>query len=130
MSNCVCSGARLSCPFASSLGQLIVYEPRVMGNNAPLANIMDNKPFSNIQPFGMCSSMANPTVAAATTAALGVLTPMPCVPMLTGLWMSGNTGVLVRGYPVLTDKDVHMCMYGGIIKIEKSNCTNITVGGK
>ena len=34
----------------------------------PTANIMDNKPMLNILPFGMCASLANPTVAAATTA--------------------------------------------------------------
>ena len=42
---------------------------RVLGSNLPVANILDSKPIVNIVPFGMCNSIANPTVAAATTAA-------------------------------------------------------------
>jgi hypothetical protein len=36
------------------------------------ATIMDYAPIVNIPPFAMCQSLANPTVATATTAALGV----------------------------------------------------------
>jgi hypothetical protein len=39
-------------------------ENRVMTDNVP-ENIMDNKPFVNILPFGMCQSPSNPAVAAA-----------------------------------------------------------------
>ncbi len=59
---------------------MVIPVNRVMLNGMPMANIMDNKQFVNIPPFAMCTNPANPTVAAATAAALGVLTPMPCIP--------------------------------------------------
>ena len=45
---------------------------------------MDNKPFANILPFGLCTSLANPITAAQTAAALGVLTPGACTPVTVG----------------------------------------------
>ena len=44
------------------------------GEEQPMATIMDMKPMVNIAPFGMCQSQANPQVAAATAAAMGVRT--------------------------------------------------------
>lgn len=82
-----------------------------------MANIMDNKSFVNILPFGMCSSMANPTVAAATAAALGVLTPMPCIPVTIAPWMPGSPTILVGGMPALTAQSKLMCNWGGVIQI-------------
>ena len=55
----------------------------------PDANIMDHIPMSaDIMPFGMCISPSNPTVASATAAAMGVLTPMPCIPNTPAPWFS------------------------------------------
>ena len=82
-----------------------------------MANIMDNKSFVNILPFGMCSSMANPAVAAATAAALGVLTPMPCIPVTIAPWMPGSPTILVGGMPALTAQSKLMCNWGGVIQI-------------
>jgi hypothetical protein len=45
----------------------------------PAANIMDNKPIVNIPPFGVCMSLANPTVASATAAA-GRIDTDACIP--------------------------------------------------
>jgi len=79
----VCNGAVLTCSFGLAPGQLTVLPvERVLTSNQPAATIMDHQPLLNIGTFGMCTSPANPTVASATAAALGVLTPMPCIPRL------------------------------------------------
>lgn len=117
MGMCVYGGAVIMCSFGVAPSVLnVLPAARVMSSTA-LASIMDNIPMSNIMPFGMCSSPANPTVTAATAAALGVLTPMPCVPVLPGPWTPGNPQVLVGGKPALTSDSVLMCAYGGVIKI-------------
>ena len=79
----VCSGALLQCTFGVAPSTLVVLPVnRMMTSFMPAANIMDNKPMVNIMPFGMCTSLANPSVATATSAAMGVLTPMPCIPVI------------------------------------------------
>jgi hypothetical protein len=83
----------------------------------PDANIMDNKPMVNILPFGMCSSPSNPTVIAATAAALGVLTPMPCVPVTPAPWVPGSPTVLIANMPALNNTSKLMCVWGGVIQI-------------
>ncbi len=81
-----------------------------------VGNIMDNIPITNIPPFGMCTSLANPTVAAATSAALGVLTPMPCVPATPAPWTPGAPTVLVNYMPALNNSSCLMCLWGGQIR--------------
>lgn len=81
------------------------------------ATIMDYAPLVNILPFGLCSSLANPTVASATAAALGVLTPMPCVPVIPTPWTPGAPTVLLYSFPTLNDLSKCFCAWGGIISI-------------
>jgi hypothetical protein len=83
----------------------------------PAANIMDHIPMTNIPPFGMCISVANPTVAAATAAALGVLTPMPCIPVTTAPWVPGAATTMIGGMPALDNTCTCMCNWGGVISI-------------
>jgi len=59
--------------------------------------------------------MPNPTVAAAPSAAMGVLTPMPCIPAITAPWMPGKMQVMVQGQPALTRTCQNLCMWGGQI---------------
>jgi hypothetical protein len=114
----VVMGAMLQCSFGVTPSSLIVLpQNRVMVNNLPAANIMDNKPIANIPPFGMCQSLANPMVASATAAALGVLTPMPCLPVTAAPWAPGAPTVLVANMPALNNSSKCMCNWGGVISI-------------
>lgn len=113
----VCMGAMLKCTFGVAPGTLMVLPLNRVLTGVPDANIMDNKPMLNILPFGMCQSLANPMVAAATAAALGALTPMPCIPMTTAPWMVGAPTVLLGNMPALNNSAKLMCMWGGVIGI-------------
>lgn len=117
MGMAVCGGAMLQCSFGMAPAVLNVLPVNRTLTSMPLANIMDNKPIVNIAPFGMCQSLANPTVAAATAAALGVLTPMPCVPVTAAPWVPGSPTVLIANFPALNNSSKCMCNWGGVIQI-------------
>ena len=114
----VCMGATLQCSFGVAPSSLVVLPAnRTLVSNMPAANIMDNKPFVNILPFAMCTSLANPTVAAATAAAFGVLTPMPCIPVTVAPWVPGSPTVLIGNMPALNESSKLMCSWAGVIQI-------------
>jgi hypothetical protein len=114
----VCMGALMQCSFGVAPSSLVVLPTsQVLAGGPPAATIMDYAPIVNIPPFGMCSSPSNPTVAAATAAALGVLTPMPCVPATAAPWVPGAPTVLIGNMPALTSDCKLMCSYGGVIQI-------------
>ncbi|MCA0457378.1 MAG: DUF4280 domain-containing protein [Chloroflexi bacterium] len=114
----VVMGAPLLCSFGAAPSTLVVTpENMVTSSSVPAATIMDNIPMKNIMPFGMCSSLANPTVAAATAAASGVLTPMPCIPVTPAPWAPGSPTVMIAGKPALNNTCKLMCNWGGVIQI-------------
>ena len=117
MANQVCMNAVMQCTMGVAPSTLIPTPKTVQTSSVMAANIMDNIPISNIPPFGMCQSPANPTVAAATAAALGVLTPMPCVPNTPAPWAPGAPTVLVCNMPALNDSSKLVCIWGGSISI-------------
>lgn len=117
MGKLVTSGAMMMCSFGVAPSTLNVLPVNKVIGGAPTANIMDNKPFVNIPPFGMCMSIANPAVAAATAAALGVLTPMPCIPVIPAPWAPGSPQVMIGGMPALNDMSKCMCAWAGVIQI-------------
>jgi hypothetical protein len=111
-------GANLMCTMGMAPSSLVVLPLNMqMTSMVPAANIMDNKPFINILPFGMCMSPGNPAVAAATAAALGVLTPMPCTPMTAAPWAPGSPTVLLANMPALNMSSKLMCSFGGSISV-------------
>ena len=123
----ICMGAMLQCSFGAAPSSLVVLSANKVLTATPDANIMDNKPMVNILPFGMCSSMANPTVAAATAAASGALTPMPCVPVIPAPWAPGSPTVLIANMPALNNSSKLMCAYGGVIQITNPGQTTVMI---
>jgi hypothetical protein len=113
----VTMGAMLQCSFGAAPSALSVLPVNRVLTAVPAASIMDNKPFMNIMPFGVCNSMSNPVVAAATAAALGALTPMPCIPVTPAPWLPGAPTVLVGNMPALNSDSKCMCAWGGVISI-------------
>lgn len=115
----VCNGALLQCSMGVAPSSLVVLPDKMVNtSNQPAANIMDHKPMVNIMPFGMCQSPANPQVAAATAAAMGVLTPMPCIPNTPAPWIAGAPTVLLKNFPALNDSSTLVCIWAGTISIK------------
>jgi Domain of unknown function (DUF4280) len=123
----ICMGATLQCSFGTSPSPLSVLPANRVQGMTPAANIMDNKPFVNIMPFGQCSTSSNPAVAAATAAAGGAMTPMPCIPVTTSPWIVGAPTVLIGNMPALNDSSQLMCVWGGVIKIVSPGQAQIQV---
>ena len=112
----VVEGALLQCSFGLAPASLnVLPTSRVMVEGRPAATIACVE-ILNVPTFGMCSSLANPEVASATAAALGVLTPMPCVPTLMP-WAPGSPTTLIGGTPALVAGSVCECAHGGVIEI-------------
>jgi hypothetical protein len=117
MPNQVCTGAVMTCTFGAA-PSVFNATPRPVQTSMMTAGVItDNIPIANVPPFGVCMSLANPSVAAATAAALGVLTPMPCMPVLPAPWVPGAPTVLITNIPALDDTCKLMCAWAGVIAI-------------
>jgi hypothetical protein len=118
MAEHVCMGAMMQCTFGAAPSSLIVLPTTMeLAGVVPGANIMCNIPIANIPPFGTCMSPSNPMVAAATAAALGVLTPMPCIPVTAAPWVPGAVTAMLGTFPALDNSSKLMCTWGGVISI-------------
>ena len=128
MALAVCTGATLMCSFGVAPSSLVVLPVKRVITKTPSANSSDFLPVMNIPPFGACTSMANPTVVAATAAALGVPTPMPCVPVTTAPWLPGSTKVMNGGMPAVDSSCKLMCAWGGIIQVLNPGQLAVIIG--
>ena len=128
MGQCTVLGAMTSCTFGLAPSTLMPQgTSRVMIEGRPSATVTDMTP-SNILPFGMCQSLSNPTVASATAAALGVLTPMPCTPLAAGPWKPGAAKTTLGGVPALVSGSTCQCAYGGVIQLTMTGAVRTTAG--
>jgi hypothetical protein len=124
----VVNGAQLICSFGAAPSSLVVLPAnRVLCGNQPAANIMDHIPMVNIMPFGVCMSIANPQVAAATAAALGVLTPQPCIPATASPWTPGAVTVPIGNQPALDNVSICMCNWLGVITVAEPGQTSTMI---
>ncbi|KKB64574.1 hypothetical protein WM40_03765 [Robbsia andropogonis] len=121
------AGAPLQCSFGAAPSVLNVIPIKRVVAGTPVATVTDNLPFVNVPPFGVCSCPANPVVAAATAAAFGVLTPMPCVPVCGAPWMPGALRTMIGNTPALDVSSKLMCQWGGIIQVVSASQATITV---
>lgn len=114
----VCSGATMKCTMGDQSATLNVLPSRtVYLCGKPMANISDHASMVNLAPFGKCRSLAYPATAAATAAALGALTPMPCVHNTPMPWIGGKSDYLIKNQPALLKSCKCTCMWGGMISI-------------
>jgi hypothetical protein len=118
----------LKCSFGMAPAALLALPThRVFAEGVPAATVMDHKPVVNVPSFGACTSLTNPTVASATAAASGVLTPMPCVPATPAPWVPGSPTVTMGGFPALNPASTCSCAWGGIISVAMPGTVTIQV---
>src|SRR5438046_183435 len=98
MSKLVIHGATLKCDQGTSTATLTVLATEgTSAGDQPAATVDDHTANVNIASFGMCQTQSNPQVAAATTAAQGVLTPQPCTPVTSSAWSPGSSIITING---------------------------------
>lgn len=117
----------IKCSFGTAPVPLNVLPTSCVQAPTPLGNIMAYAPMVNVPSFGMCSSVCNPMVIAATAAALGVPTPMPCLPATVAPWIPGAPTVLTGSMPTLTNSCKLLCMWAGEISITFQGQTVVSV---
>lgn len=114
----MCQATILKCSFGNLPTPLMVLPDKKVKAMFPVAVKTDTVPLLNILPFGMCSNPANPMVAAATAAAMGVLTPMPCIPCTASPWSKPCSKVKVKGKEAVSMESELQCSFGGTIKAQ------------
>jgi len=124
----VVDGATLKCTMGTSTCSLTVLPANsVQMESAYAANIMDYIPMTNISGFGNCITLSNPMVASATSAALGVLTPQSCIPVIAAPWAPGSSTVTIGNMPALNNSSTCMCTWGGTVTVVDAGVTTESI---
>lgn len=150
----VCAGATLTCRFGTTSSSLKVVAPdRQVVPGQTLATILDHQSLVNIQPFGLCQSLANPVVALATTAVISLegykpslkgekvcgvcekkicsclisSNPQSCVPVTPTPWSPGSPTMLIGNVPALNDVSQLRCAWAGVIEVLEAGQTTFQI---
>ena len=129
MPKCLIHGGKSQCTMGDGGATPRTVLPMNMATKStsqPIANIMDFKPLLNNPSFGKCMSIMNPVVAAATDKNLGVLQPMPCIPMTTPC-TGGSFKAKLKFMPIVTKNSMCTCVWGGQISVQDPGQTDIDV---
>ena len=121
----VTTGASLKCSMGTAPATFAASGGSVKATAA--AGVVTDVGKGNVPPFAMCQSLANPQVQAATTAAMGTLTPQPCVPVLSP-WTPGSAKVKIGGVAALDDSSKCSCTWGGVITVKSPGQAKVTLG--
>lgn len=124
MPDLVCTGATLRCSEGTAPATFSAAGASVSAGSA--AGVVSDT--AAIPPFGNCTSLSNPAVNAATQAAQGVLTPQPCLPVVTGNWTPGSARVTVGQPAALTSSSQCTCSWGGAISVTDAGQTRASLG--
>lgn len=114
----VCTGASLQCSFGTAPSTFAASSVDVEATAA--AGVVTDVSPSNVPPFALCTSTANPAVAAAQGS------PQPCLPVLTP-WTAGASHVTVDGVPALDDSSQCQCAWGGVVTVASAGQTSVSV---
>jgi hypothetical protein len=123
MAKLVCTGAALQCSFGTTPSTFAASGIDVGTPND--VGVITDVGSANIPPFAMCTSLANPAVASATSAA-GSLTPQPCTPLLAP-WTPGSVRATIQGVAALDDSSQCTCTWGGTVSVSSPGQIRTTV---
>jgi hypothetical protein len=105
------TGSTLMCDMGLGPSTLAVPASTVMSPpGVMVGTTVDMVPITNVPPFPLCSSSANPTVVAAEGA------PAACLPVIPAPWVTPST-MLIDDVPALSMGATCQCAYGGTISI-------------
>jgi uncharacterized Zn-binding protein involved in type VI secretion len=128
MAQLVVQGAVLMCSFGTGPCTYSVLPTNcTQASSMSAGTIQHQIPYTNIPGFIMCTSLSNPAVASATSAALGVLTPQACTPVIPAPWATGSPTVQIGGQPALSNSSTLNCAYGGVITVTSPGQVTVTV---
>jgi hypothetical protein len=119
----VSTGATLQCSFGTTPATFAASGAQVSATSP--AGVVTDVEAANVPSFGMCMSLSNPQVASATAAAQGVLTPQPCVPVLSP-WTPGAAQVTISEVAALDDASQCSCTWGGVVTVSDAGQTAVS----
>lgn len=125
MPQLVCTGATLQCSFGATPATFAASGTQASAGTP--AGVVTDVAASNVPSFGVCMSLSNPQVAAATAAALGTLTPQPCVPVLSP-WSPGSAKVTIGEVSAFDDSSQCTCTWGGVVTVSAAGQTAASLG--